>query len=433
VAHGLKRRIAFGTTTLTALAAVAFGVAPAQVAADPGRARVADRTPADAGESVKLIANSDFKVTGVCEDRGGGDVKANTFLEAKRNNLSYTTYSQESGYDPYDDDFDKADGPIDFTANDAQGTLPVIDEAEYYEFYAEGGGGRIFRGHVATSVHYKGADCNFGGAFFVGATSGPVEMAPRTEVDAGDTETIYSDDDFKITGTCEDNGGGDFSANTFIDAKRPNLVTYLTDRDEADTDFDPADGPVDMFVDSQEASGTELWIKADSYYNDLFALDAAGHVMQARVSNAVHADGADCAYSAVIVGPASDGALKVTNAVDVKRGKTKTLFKNSDFKVTGKCEDNGGEDFTANTFLRSRRNNLAYYAYDEGSSLDFDSGDKSDFASGDATGTDPDFISVDQYTDFWAEGKGGEGLNGRVASGVHIKGADCTFAGIFVG
>lgn len=39
----------------------------------------------------------------------------------------------------------------------------------------------------------------------------------------------------------------------------------------------------------------------------------------------------------------------------------------------------------------------------------------------------------DQYTDFYREGKGGKVLNGRVASGVHVDGADCVFAGIFAG
>lgn len=431
----MKRRTAFGEATLTiALAAVAVGVSTAQAAVDPGRARIVDRTPADAGETVKLIANADFKVTGVCEDMGGGDYRANTFLKAKRDDLSYTTYGPETGVDEFDDDFDKADGGIDFTSYDAEGTDPVLDEAEYYEFYAEGRSGRILRGHTATSVHYKGADCNFGGTFFVGAKSGPVDTAPSVAAGAGESAKIYSDDDFRLTGTCVDNGGGDLHADTLIKAKRPNLVTFLTSLDVTDTDFDPADGPVDAFADGSEAAGTALDMQGESYYQDIFGLDASGDVFQARVRTAVHAAGDDCSWSAVIVGPASGGALHVKNGVDVERGKTKTLYKNADFKVTGRCVNNGMGDFEAETYLQARRSNLAYYAYDEGSDLNFDPSDgKIDFTSYDATGTDPDFISEDQYTDFWAEGKGGQALNGRVASGVHLKGADCTFAGIFVG
>ena len=54
-------------------------------------------------------------------------------------------------------------------------------------------------------------------------------------------------------------------------------------------------------------------------------------------------------------------------------------------------------------------------------------------AEEDPTGTAPALRSVDQYTDFWGEGTGGQALNGRVAMGIHVLGADCSFAGIFVG
>ena len=123
-------------------------------------------------------------------------------------------------------------------------------------------------------------------------------------------------------------------------------------------------------------------MRGESYYEDVFGLDASGNVFQARVRTAVHADGDDCSWSAIIVGPNSGGALHVINAVDVKRNKTKTLYKNADFKVSGRCVNNGMGDFTADTSLQARRNNLAYYAYDDGTDLDFDPNDgKIDFTS----------------------------------------------------
>lgn len=111
-----------------------------------------------------------------------------------------------------------------------------------------------------------------------------------------------------------------------------------------------------------------------------------------------------------------------------------TLFSNEDFKVTGKCEDNGGGDFTANTFLAAKRENLIYYAYDDGIDLDFDPSDgKIDFTGYDAAGLGANYASEDDYTDFYGEGRGGRVLAGRVGTGVHIKGADCIFSGIFIG
>ncbi len=120
----------------------------------------------------------------------------------------------------------------------------------------------------------------------------------------------------------------------------------------------------------------------------------------------------------------------------VDRNDSKTLYENRDFKVTAKCVNNGGGDFTADTTLRAKRKHLLAYAYagDPFTDLNFNPSDGPlDITDEDASGTAPDFTSEDQYTDFFGEGKRGKVLNGRVASGVHVQGSDCVFAGIFAG
>ena len=426
---GALRGALTGATALAALLAIA----PAAFAG-PGKVTVADRVGADAGGHVKLFANDDFKVTGECEDNGGGDFTANTFLKARRDNLAYSAYGPAAGVDDFDVDFDRADGKIDFTASDATGTAPDFEEAEYYEFYAEGEGGEVLRGHVATSVHLKGSDCNFAGVFFGASKSGPLHAVDRIKADAGENVTLYANKDFKVTGTCQDNGGGDLTANTFISAKRAKVLAYSTSLDQAAINFGPGDGPFDFVDSNYDIDGAAPGFRSWSYYQDFYAQGRRGRVLQGRVGTGVHMKGADCTFSGTFVGPKSGGALHVVNTLKAKAGKRVTLYENKDFKVTGRCEDNGGGDLTANTLLSAKRKNLMYYAYDDGVDTDFDPGDEpADFTSEDASGTSPDFMSVDQYTDFHGEGRGGEVLAGRVATGVHIEGADCTFSGFFSG
>jgi hypothetical protein len=430
----LRRRAASGVVLGGLVAMVGALVLAPTALAGTGKVSVVDRIPADAGKSVKLFSNHDFKVTGTCEDNGGGDFTANTFLSARRNNLAYSAYGPATGFDPFDADFDKADGKIDFTASDASGSTPNLQEAEYYEFYGEGKGGKVLRGHVATSVHLKGADCNFAGVFIGASGSGPVHAVSRIKADAGEHVKIYANDDFKVTGTCEDNGGGDFTANTFVKARQNNLQLYSTSLDQVDADFDKGD-PAFAFVDpSYLVEGTAPEFQSWSYYDDFYAHGRHGQVLQGRVGAGVHVKGADCTFSGTFIGPQSGGALHVRNAFEVKAGNRKTFYENHDFKVTAKCIDNGGGDLTAHAFLVAKRDNLDFYSYDGDVDMDLDRADGSQrITFEEATGTTPDFRSVDQYSDFHAEGRGGKVLAGRVASGVHIKGADCTFSGLFSG
>ena len=397
---------------------------------------VADRKAAPAGGTVTVLKTPDFKVTGECIDNGGDDFTANTLLIPRRNNLTYSAYGP-GGLDEYfDTDFDKSES-LDITSYDATGTAPAIEAAEYYEFYAEGKGGRPMRGRVETTVHSLGDDCGFSGVFTGTPGSGPVHSAKRIKVDAGDTAKVYGNRDFKVLGSCVDNGAGDFTASASLVAKRSNAMNYMTSYDVGDTDFDPADGPVDISPTSNEAHGTAPEFQGWSYYNDFFAVDNKGGVFQGRIGSGVHVRGADCTFSGVFSGPESSRDLEPLKLLKVPAGESKTLFRNKDFLVTGECLDNGGGDFTAQSSLDARREHLLQYSYDGDPFLDTDfgpgDGSVDIMTAGDATGTAPQFISVDQYADFYGEGRKGEVLAGRIATAVHVRGADCAFTGYFAG
>ena len=412
------------------LAAFALIAAPNALA---GAVRVVDVKKADAGEKLTLFQTKDFDVTAECVDNGGGDFTADTYVNARRNNLRFDSYNG----DPFDADFDRSDGSLDITTGDATGTAPALEAADYYEFTGEGKKGRPLNGRVATSVHLRGADCTFSGTFVGGGADGPIESGKRKVADAGDKVKLFSNADFKVTGQCVDNGGGDYTANTFIAAKRPNLVLFLTEEDQlSDTDFDPADGKVDFIADEYEAGGTTPEYSAESYTNDLWAEGKGGTVFHARIGTGVHTQGADCSFSGLFSGPASSGALRMVDRIGLDAGDTATLFQTADFKVAAECVDTGAGYYVADTFLAARRPNLAAYAYngDPGFILDFEPADGTiDITADDAQGTTPDYKSYDDYSDFYGLGKGRDTLVGRVGTGVRITNADdCTFSGMFL-
>jgi hypothetical protein len=418
------------TTLPLVLVTIALAAAPDSLAAP---VRVVDVKKADAGDKVTLFKNVDFRVRGECVDNGGGDFTADSYVTARRNNLRFDSYNG----DPFDADFDRNDSAADITVSEATGTDPALDAADFYEFYGEGKAGAPLNGRIATSVHLRGADCTFSGTFVGGPGDGPAAAKKRKEADAGEKVTLFSNADFKVTGECVDNGGGDFRANTFIAAKRRNLVLFPTEVDNyADPDFDPSDGKVDFIHSVYEASGTTPAYSAESYTNDLWAEGKGGTVLQARIGTGVHTQGADCTFSGIFLGPGSANALHMVKRIAADAGDAVTIYQTEDFRVTGRCVDNGAGNFTADTFLAAQRGNLAAYAYDGDPEdiLDFDPADgKVDITSNDATGPDPDYKSYDDYSDFYGLGKGTETLVGRVGTGVHIGNADCTFAGMFLG
>ena len=427
-----------GKGAVSGLAVALFSIsllAPAQAGAAADGVKVVDVKEADGGDRVTLLKTDEFKFTGECVVNGPGDFEAETYLAARRNNLAYSAYLPETGFDNFDVDFDKADPKLNITDYDATGEDPAIEAAEYYEVYAEGKGVPPLRGRVETTVHAS-ADCGFSGIFTGVPGNGPLQTSKRAEVGLGEREEIYSNRDFRVIGSCEDEGGGSFRANTFLKARRGGGIYYLTDFDQVDTDFGPGDGEIDISPNSSDASGTDPEFRAESFYNEFFAVGKGGDVLQARLGVGVHVNGASCTFSGIFTGPDSDRGFRVRNVMKVKGNDRKTLYENKDFKVIGSCENNGGGDFTADTTLRAKRRHLLAYAYDgdPGIDVNFNPSDGPlDIMSDDGTGTAPDFTSEDQYSDFYGEGKRGKVLNGRIGSGVHVQGADCIFVGIFAG
>jgi hypothetical protein len=122
-----------------------------------------NRKTADAGESVMIHKTDDFRVIGGCVDNGGGNLTADTFLAARRNNLAQYSYAGDPGITL---DFDPADGLVDITSNDAGGTAPDYESYDdYSDYYGLGRGAETQVGRVGTGVHIGNADCTFSGVF----------------------------------------------------------------------------------------------------------------------------------------------------------------------------------------------------------------------------------------------------------------------------
>ena len=124
----------------------------------------------------------------------------------------------------------------------------------------------------------------------------------------------------------------------------------------------------------------------------------------------------------------------VLNVVKVAPGRTKTLFENRFFKVTGTCRDEGGGSLSANTFIRARRDNALLFVSADGSrDLDFDRSnprvpiDAFYYATGPAAA----FQAYDDYQEAYAISRSGKVLIVRTATGVHVLGAACTFSGLY--
>ena len=132
---------------------------------------------------------------------------------------------------------------------------------------------------------------------------------------------------------------------------------------------------------------------------------------------------------------ASKGGTKVLDRVKVRAGASETLFRSADFKVVGTCVENAADDFTAEVGVRTKKNNAIVFGTDLGNTNDVRL-DKADglfsFTSYEASGTEPLYYGYDYYQEFSAESPSGRVLIGRVSNGVHLKGADCIYSGLFI-
>jgi hypothetical protein len=139
-------------------------------------------------------------------------------------------------------------------------------------------------------------------------------------------------------------------------------------------------------------------------------------------------------------GSTSDQAATADKADAVDRvklaiGETATLFRNDSFRVVASCVDAGGGTVTAEYGVRALVDNtLVFSTYDENST---DTRlDKADglyhFASPyQPSSTTALFYGFDYYQEFVGESPKGDLLIGRVSAGVHMRGADCIYNGLF--
>ena len=130
---------------------------------------------------------------------------------------------------------------------------------------------------------------------------------------------------------------------------------------------------------------------------------------------------------------ASNGA-KTVDRIKVDAGEKQTIYSNDDFKVIGTCVENAADDFTAEVGVKTKKDGAIIFSTEDENYTDF-LFDKSDgqyrFTTYEATGLDPYYNGLDYYQEFYAESPGGKVLIGRVTNGVHVKGADCVYSGLF--
>jgi hypothetical protein len=140
-------------------------------------------------------------------------------------------------------------------------------------------------------------------------------------------------------------------------------------------------------------------------------------------------------------GSTSDRVATANKAAAVDRvkldvGESATLYKNHSFKVVARCVDEGGGVVTAEYGVRARVNNTLVFSTNDGNTTDTRL-DKADGLYHWTTGYEPSsdtklYYGYDYYQEFTGESPQGDLLIGRVSAGVHMRGADCIYNGLFV-
>ena len=139
-------------------------------------------------------------------------------------------------------------------------------------------------------------------------------------------------------------------------------------------------------------------------------------------------------------GSTSDRLATANKAAAVDRvklsvGEKTTLFKNDSFKVVASCVDGGGGTVTAEYGVRARTNNTLVFSTDLGNETDTRL-DKADglyhWSSYEPSSITKLYYGYDYYQEFTGESPKGDLLIGRVSAGVHMRGADCIYNGLFV-
>lgn len=139
-------------------------------------------------------------------------------------------------------------------------------------------------------------------------------------------------------------------------------------------------------------------------------------------------------------GSTSDSVATADRADAVDRvklavGEKATLFKNASFKVVATCVDEGAGVVTAGYGVAALVDNTLVFSTDEGNTTDTRR-DKADglyhWSSYEPSSDTKLYYGYDYYQEFTGESPKGDLLIGRVNAGVHMRGADCIYSGLFV-
>jgi hypothetical protein len=121
--------------------------------------------------------------------------------------------------------------------------------------------------------------------------------------------------------------------------------------------------------------------------------------------------------------------------VKLSVGERTTLYRNDAFRVVAICVDAGGSTVTAEYGVRALENNTLVFSTDAGNETDTNL-DPADglfhWTSYEPSSTTPLYYGYDYYQEFTGESRQGDLLIGRVSAGVHMRGADCIYNGLFV-
>ncbi|HEY6566098.1 MAG TPA: hypothetical protein VI341_01155 [Actinomycetota bacterium] len=116
-------------------------------------------------------------------------------------------------------------------------------------------------------------------------------------------------------------------------------------------------------------------------------------------------------------------------------GEQATLYKNDSFKVIAKCVDAGGGTITAEYGVKALVDNTLVFSTETGNTTDTRL-DKADgllhWSTYEPSSMTQLYYGYDYYQEFTGESPKGALLIGRVTAGVHMRGADCIYNGLFV-
>jgi hypothetical protein len=133
---------------------------------------------------------------------------------------------------------------------------------------------------------------------------------------------------------------------------------------------------------------------------------------------------------------AAGGGTHIVDRTKLATGEKTTLYKNATFKVVAQCVDGGAGTVTAEYGVRALEDNTLVFSTDAGNETDTRL-DEADglyhWTSYEPSSTTPLYYGYDYYQEFTGESRGGDLLIGRVSAGVHMRGADCIYNGLFIG